>query len=521
MSESILNKLFTNLSLLFDDRDVDLQHLNIPFVNSKFGILDLKAVNSSLSQEEHEFIFKVDCSGSMSDKCADGRSKMQHIIHTLKNMILYFKENPSIKHHITIDAFDDKIHRIIERSIITDESYSLIIEKINGIEPRGNTNIELAVRDSKNIIDNIQSNYPTHNISHIFMTDGQATDGNINHDFLSKLVDRSVANLFIGFGIDHDSSLLNDIADGDNSSYYFIDKLENAGLVYGEILHSILYKHLCNVEISLENGLIYDFKTNNWVKTLQIGEIVSEANKIYHIASDKPEECVISLRAITLDYQDINLTIKSNYYDVHLRKYIYRQRTLQYLFKVKDFLKRKYEHTTKDGLGSSLFRRNQFDLPDDSKFISEENGLKKELENFMYEIKNYMIVSNITEDKFMKNLCDDIYICYRTIGTKFGHMFAAARQTSQGTQRCYTVSQTPDMLDDVQNTTLRVTRPPRLTRQTNQILTDFSVFTNSPDDNELAHEVSDFFDTPYLTPSATRLMREISGNCGVVSEESM
>ena len=43
----------------------------------------------------------------------------------------------------------------------------------------------------------------------------------------------------------------------------------------------------------------------------------------------------------------------------------------------------------------------------------------------------------------------------------------------------------------------------------------------SPDDNEIAHEVLDFFDTPYLTPSATRLMREISGNRGVITEESM
>lgn len=517
MSESIVNKLFANLSLLFDDRDVDLQHLNVPLLKPKFGILDLKAANTPLSQEEHEFIFKVDCSGSMSDICSDGRSKMQHIVHTLKNMILYFKENPSIKLHITIDAFDDKIHKIIERTIITNENYGFIIEKINEIQPRGNTNIELALRDTKKTIDKIQIDYPSHNISHIFMTDGQATDGSTNLDLLSKLVDRSVANLFIGFGIDHDSSLLNDIADAENSSYYFIDKLENAGLVYGEILHGILYKNLSNVEICIENGLIYDFKTNNWVKTLQIGEVVSEANKIYHIASSKPDECVVSLNAVTLDSQDIHLDIRPSSYDAYLRKYIYRQRTLQYLFKVKNFLKRKYEQKENHS-SSSLFMRNQFDLPDDAKFISEENGLKKELENFMYEIKNYMIVSNIKNDKFMKNLCDDIYICYRTIGTKFGHMFAAARQTSQGTQRCYTVSQTPDMLDDTQNSSIRVTRPPRLTRQTNQIISDFSVF-NIADDNELAHEVSDFSDTPYLTPSATRLMREISGNCGVVSEK--
>jgi hypothetical protein len=45
-------------------------------------------------------------------------------------------------------------------------------------------------------------------------------------------------------------------------------------------------------------------------------------------------------------------------------------------------------------------------------------------------------------NKFAK-FCD-IYISYQTFGTKLGTMFTAARQTSQGTQRCYTACQIPE-----------------------------------------------------------------------------
>ena len=141
------------------------------------------------------------------------------------------------------------------------------------------------------------------------------------------------------------------------------------------------------------------------------------------------------------------------------------------------------------------------------------------------EIKNYInnnVNTNVVEDNiFLKNLCDDLYISYRTLGSRYGTMYSCARQTSQGTQRCYTVSQTPDYMEaDLGINTLR---HPRLQRyRTNYFDDNFNiddVFVRpqaDDDDNQdnqdiLVHHMNDFDNSPYLTPMATQLMREISG----------
>jgi AraC-like DNA-binding protein len=518
------NELFLEKTLKFENRNINAELIPIPITDAKFGILNLKAVSSPLSQEDFEFIFMVDCSGSMSDKCSDGRSKMQHIVHTLKNMILYFKEN-SIKINITVDSFDDNIYNIIKRCTITEDNYASIIEKIDRISPRQSTDIELALKSVKKTVKKIKTDFPEHNIVSIFMTDGEATSGNTNHNYLSELVDRTVTNAFIGFGIDHDATLLNAVSNGEKSAYYFIDKLENSGLVYGEILHGVVYKLLTDVEITVVNGLIYDFKNNTWNQTLKVGEFVSEANKTYHIISSTPESCVVSLTA-KKTIEDIQFHISQESTSEDLTKYIYRQRTLQHLYIVGDFLKRKNQSTN---LNIPSFNRfYMFDNDCSQPMREEQKTITENLRKFIEEMKKYMTDNNIEDDKFMKNLCDDIYISYRTFGTRFAAMYNNARQTSQGTQRCYTVSHTPQ--DDVtqnlygnQSNTISLARTlsiPKLRRNQNVgvNMTDETVnlFENVI---ELNHVVSDFADTPYLTPGSTQIMREISSTRAVMSED--
>ena len=491
-------EVFITQSLLFEKASsyINNEQIPTPIINATFGVLQLQAISSPICPEIHEFIFMIDCSASMSEDCADGTSKMRQIIHTLKNMILYFKENTNIQHYITINCFNEKIYNTIERCTITKDNFNEIIEKIDNIMPRASTNIELALQSIKKNVAEIKQAYPQHNICNIFMTDGEATVGNCEHEILAKLVDQSITNAFIGFGIQHDEVLLNTISNGQN---YFIDKLENSGYVYGEILHDIIYKLLKNVEINVNNGLIYDFKNNVWVETLIIGEIASEANKIYHICSNNHAECVVN---ITADGSS-SLHIMSQHTEENLIKYIYRQRTLQHLFIVKDFLKIKKDNVAaalKDGTYKHF----------NPEIDKQQLEIKTSLVKFIEEMKLYMSENNLCEDKIMKNLCDDIYICHRTFGTKFGNMYVSARQTSQGSQRGYNVNHPPEVeVEDDNNNINNIFMP--LTQNFHRHRMRMNLVKN--DDISpllLTHNLSNITEAPYLTPSSIKIMQELS-----------
>ncbi len=513
---SQFQELFINKSLKFENRTIS-EDIPVPITDAKIGILSLQAISAPVSSENHDFVFMIDCSASMSDDCSDGRTKMHHIIHTLKNMMLYFKENSAIKNNVTIHSFDDKIYKVLERCTVNDTNFKDIIAKIDEIMPRGATDIELALQDLQENIDYIKSSYPSHNICNIFMTDGDATAGNRDINTLANLVDRSVTNAFIGFGISHDAALLNTISDGINSAYYFIDKLENSGYVYGEILHDNIYKLLKNVTINVENGLIYDFKNNIWVNSLYIGEIVSEANKIYHICSNKSYDCRVTINANNIgDFSDeYTIVVTGEETDEELIKYKYRQRTLQHLYVVRDFLKRKRSDKF---MSTSIFNNDDSVIYKDIK--REQIQIQENLANFMKEMKNFMTENNLLEDKIMKNLCDDIYISYQTFGTKFGDMYVSARQTSQGTQRCYTVSHTPcnDESNDDSSDSFDLSsglKPRLLKRQKTR--SDIHISLTPP---PLLHNLSRMSDAPYLTPTSAKIMREISGNNKINYDDS-
>jgi hypothetical protein len=62
-----------------------------------------------------------------------------------------------------------------------------------------------------------------------------------------------------------------------------------------------------------------------------------------------------------------------------------------------------------------------------------------------------MRVTNILSDAMMCQLCDDLCIVYRTVGTRHGQMFSVARAASQGRQQSNTtsMSQTQDIQDTI------------------------------------------------------------------------
>lgn len=498
------NNMFIEKFISFNDVSIQNELINSPFLSSetKFGLLSLKAKSVPITTKLQDFVFTVDCSGSMSDLCSDLRSKMDHIIHTLKNIIYYFHEN-TINTFITIYAFDDIIYNIVERTNITDDNLEELLYKISKIRPRNSTDIEKALKNAKEYISTIKVSYPETNISHIFMTDGDVTSGSSNSTVLLSNVDETVNNAFIGFGVGHNDKLLIDISAGNKSSYHFVDKLENSGFVYGEILHNILYNLLTNIELSINDGLIYDYNSNNWVSKIRIKEISSESNKIYALITIVPDLCYAEINAKTTTHKnddiDFNLVItdKQKLPQQKIEIQIFRIRVLQLLFDVNHYHKTKFISR-----GWFLNRPKTVDENKENK-----KNYKKHLNDLFDEIKQYMTENSLSDDKTLKSLCDDIYISLKTFDKKYGGMYTCGRLVSQGSQRCYTVSNTPNDIyeqnedEPVQDTNLQ---------QTMNMTRGFLSLKPIRNRFNLNHHLSEFDDSPYLTPSARQVMRSVS-----------
>ena len=96
---------------------------------------------------------------------------------------------------------------------------------------------------------------------------------------------------------------------------------------------------------------------------------------------------------------------------MNLAKYLYRQKTQELLYKAKE-------------------SKNK----DDIKIV------KREINTFFKNMREYMNKNDLVDNKFMKNLCDDICIVYRTIGTHLGIMYNISRLTTQSRQQTYSAT---------------------------------------------------------------------------------
>ena len=478
----------------------------------KFGIVKINTdvlpkVNKTLF-----FLFSVDCSGSMSDLCNDRRTKNAHIIHTLTNMLLFFSEKENIYIYVQVDAFDDKIWPIIEPVLVSPANVAELIVQLKKIYPKNSTNIELALIHASTQIESAITFKGTENADkyHILMTDGDITQGNASETYLKSLLSPKATNIFIGFGIDHNIKVLSELGGGNDPSssvnnYYFIDVLENSGLVYGEIIHNILYASLKNVELIVMNGLIYNWKTNAWTNTLNIGNVIFNTEKVYHIVSftDTTNDTNADVETHTIISASGSIDGDPFFYTQYIdnpslveciAKYKYRQRTQQLLFSARHF--------------------NEY---------KNESVMKKKLDDFFNELKT----CDIDDKPFIKLLMDDVYITHKMFGTTYNSLYSNARQTSQGTQRCYNVGGPSISIDTTTNIGLNVPRISRhLTRHMiddngpwqqsqTQLYNDLLYEDETKDEVEGGglmdgYEISQNVDTPYSTPALLGIMREIS-----------
>ena len=459
-SQKIIKNAYINMHIADSESDKVIPELEEYIKGeTKFGILQIEIVPTTETLEAQDILFTVDISGSMDDKCKDEKTKMQYATHTMKRIISVFEKSENKKISIEITGFDDKIKKVKEWTRIDENNTNLIKENIEELEARGSTDIELGLKSAIESFQERTKEQEEHaKKTHIFLTDGIATKGESNPKELYNLMlnnTQNINNIYIGFGEDHNANLLQTLGENSKDIYYFVDEIENTGLVFGEIIHSILYKALENIEIIVENGEIYDYLTNSWSNKLRISSLTSEAKKTYHVRTTGNTDAKAIITADNLINPDEIHTLPSLLNDENkiepndLTKYMLRQKTQELMYRAKEIINEYTENKYKrvipflfeiedETTTQTQEKQQQKQQQKKQENKEKKTQIKNEINEFMLHLHRHMKMNGLEEDEFHVKLHEDLKVAYKSINSPMGAMYLGSRQYSQGRETSYT-----------------------------------------------------------------------------------
>jgi hypothetical protein len=355
-------------------------------IKKRFGVLNMKIDDTAPIVKKLSWIITVDRSASMNEQCEDGKVKMDHIKHTLLNMLDYFVQFKDIEQTLTLIIFDHEVEILLSQVKICEELLDSFSDLLAKTKPRGQTNIEAALQTAALIPD-----CEGDRLVHIFMTDGRITSGKTRLEDIKKALvyeknGRPFSNVFVGYGCDHDAMLLRELGSVSGGDYYFVESLENAGFVYGEIVYNYFYAYIENVVVSVEGGLIYDYVENKWKDALCIDSLPSGKERVWHLltfadADDVPFR-------VSCQFNKLNGSSTFSVYpkisypsqgalsgalsgpvvdgDIWVEKYYWRQLTQELLAETKEFIHKREKRAAaalvggrghgRDGAGRNIHR---------------------------------------------------------------------------------------------------------------------------------------------------------------------
>jgi len=430
MSNFSSSRIIANDIMTFHTGTLPVELFSTP--DECFGTLSITVAKAKKTTRPLYIQYTIDVSESMDEE-TNRHSRLDYVKRTIVKMFEFLVETIETDVWIHVDAFSTDFITIIDKVLLTKDNIKDVIERVMSLKTIQLTNIELALNNSDiTMTSTIQSN-PEYNSIHLFLTDGDATVGSRSIDTLVKLVNPAYTSVFIGYGEQHNSQLLSKCANKTlQNKYLFVDNFENTGVVYGEVIHALLYSAVKDVSITMSsNAMIYDATNNKWVQTLQVPVLLSEKEHLYHVKSSSPEDAQATITGTILnqvDSDDISLEITGenevlsntiplpNLLDeddvlqpVDLSKYIFRQKTMELLYTASK------QHIYNDTM----------------------ENFKQNLKAFYKQMRLYMEANGLNEDTFMKILCEDIHISYVTLGTEQGSMLSESRNTSQRQQSNY------------------------------------------------------------------------------------
>lgn len=397
---------------------------NSELIENNFGILTIKPNKCDPITVPIVIQCTIDISSSMTEPCEyrrdNSKNKIDFIKETLKKMLPYLLENFHMEIWIQIGLFNTTYTTLIPMQILLQSNLETLLETIDSIRCSECTNIEDALKKSSTIMKTSIDDNPEFKRLHIFLTDGNPTAGSGSVHDLEKLISSEYPTLFIGYGEDHNSRLLKGCANKLLHSYQYVDNFEITGQVYAEMLYSLIYSAVEKPIIIIESGQIYDALNDIWTNRLEIPSFISEKEYIYHIISTNTRDTLVHIydnnnNLLEMTPELPSLMNEDGTLDIlNLDKYIFKQKTMELL--------------------SGILKVDDSDDIDRMDIIKRR---KHELAEFYRLMRKYMRENEVTEDPFMKVLCEDLYISYQTANTNYAEMNILSRLNAQATQGLY------------------------------------------------------------------------------------
>lgn len=490
----------SRLANILDDAYIDFHNdpADLPYAvvdaNERFGILSIKTKRVNLIPAPSFFLFTIDRTGSMQEVMEDNITNMRYAIQTMKSMVHYLSKQPA-DIQIQINVFNSTVDVLVQPTKVSDQNMTAICDLLDTVIPSGITNIGAALQTAAETCRAYLTTNPTHNIAHVFMTDGEPTDGICATHELTALVNTEYPNVNIGFGHRHNVHLMRNLSDLDRSYYSFVDNAKNTSMVYGEIMHMLLYPAAKDVRINVENGQIYNWRKNVWDTFLTEPVLIGDSEKTYHIRTPAVDEIRVELCCKVVSAPEGDAYHGADLYFSDI------------IERIPDLVNTSGEISEYTNLVPYAFRQKVLELLylGQSDFLPNKRKYKSDLSQTFHALQDYMKTNGKETDPFLCQLCDDLSITYRTCSMEYGRLYAMARSTTQGGQQSYTPILPRRRFNPSQRFPPGIIPPPKLKRgiAINQLLDGDLYDDDDDDDCEMESDAPDEITTYQSTRTHT------------------
>jgi uncharacterized protein YegL len=391
-----------------------------------FGMLKIQAAAlTKVLTKMLRIVMIIDLSGSMDSECKDRKSQIHHMRVVTRNLIreLHKFKDSETQIQFVVKGFESKVHHILDipnlLSLSEEQIITEIIPKIDKLVSLGWTNLEDALKEGRKCVQIKAALEEDIKNMIVVITDGDANLGETRPAELRKLLPSNSKNVILGLGVNYDAKVLQKISDGENKH---INDPESAGNCVGEIIHKFMFEALTNVEIVVQNGLIYNYANNTWSTHLFIPSIASEETKNFSITSRCPDEVVVKIRC-TMNGLPFQHIISENGKS-DLTMFQFRQEVQESMYKARELeqLRNEMQKSTYSGdLDYIIFGlKDEDDLYSTNEEIKERKAqeakdrqtqfdkvqteFKEEMKQLLIKMLRYMNDNDLNNDAFYKTL---------------------------------------------------------------------------------------------------------------------